>query len=176
MEVLISEIISSLLRYDEGDPKRIQHALKVYAFSKAIAEEEGMPRAERAVLETAAVLHDIGIHESERKYGSCAGRYQELEGPPVARRILELLGLSSELIGRVCFLIGHHHTYTDISGMDYQILVEADFLVNLYEDGSSREAARTALERIFRTETGKRYLRDQFLSDHPVGTARRSAG
>lgn len=165
MEISISKIITALLRCDAGDPKRIQHALKVYAFSKAIAEEEGIPCAERDILETAAVLHDIGIHESERKYGSCAGRYQELEGPPIARRVLEPLGLPGGFIDRVCFLIGHHHTYNGISGMDYQILVEADFLVNLYEDGSSPETARAAMERIFRTETGKRYLRDQFLSE-----------
>mgnify|MGYP000340972515 FL=1 len=32
---------------------------------------------------------------------------------------------------RVAYLIGHHHTYDKIEGMDYQILVEADFLVNI---------------------------------------------
>ena len=165
MEIPVSKIITALIRYDAGDPKRIQHALKVYAFSKAIAEEESLPPEERSVLEAAAVLHDIGIHESERKYGSCAGNYQELEGPPVARRILEPFRLPSEFVDRVCFLIGHHHTYTGISGMDYQILVEADFLVNLYENGSTQEAAHAALEQIFRTETGKRYLREQFLSE-----------
>lgn len=165
MEFSISKIIAALLRCDAGDPKRIQHALKVYAFSKSIAEEEGLPDSERIILETAAVLHDIGIHESEKKYGSSAGQYQELEGPPVARRILEPFGLPAGFVDRVCFLIGHHHTYAGISGMDYQILVEADFLVNLYEDGSTPETARRVLDRIFRTETGKQYLRDQFLSE-----------
>ena len=58
--------------------------------------------------------------------------------------------------------MGHHHTYTDIQGLDYQILVEADFLVNLYEDSSPPEAQRAAYQKIFKTETGKRLCREQF--------------
>ena len=37
-------------------------------------------------------------------------------------------------------LIGHHYTYDHIDAPDWQILVEADFLVNLFEDGESRDA------------------------------------
>jgi uncharacterized protein len=165
MDFPVSRIISELIRYDAGDPRRVQHALKVYAFAKAIGEEEDLAADPLAVLETAAILHDIGIHESERKYGSSAGNYQELEGPPVAREILSSFGLPPEFTERVCFLIGHHHTYSNIDGPDYQILVEADFLVNLYEDGLKPEQARTALVKIFRTETGKKYLREMFLPE-----------
>ena len=63
----------------------------------------------------------------------------EKEGPAVARGMLMRLGFAENVIERVCYLIGHHHTYTGIEGRDYQILVEADFLVNLYEDGRSEE-------------------------------------
>lgn len=86
-------------------------------------------------LETAAVLHDIGIKISEEKYQSSAGKYQELEGPPVAAVILKKLEFPAPVTERVAYLIGHHHTYDKIEGMDYQILVEADFLVNINEDG-----------------------------------------
>ena len=58
--------------------------------------------------------------------------------------------------------MGHHHTYDHIQGQDYQILVEADFLVNLYEDGAQKAAVETALDKIFRTETGIRLCRDMF--------------
>ncbi|MDP3446993.1 MAG: hypothetical protein Q8S22_02920 [Eubacteriales bacterium] len=51
-------------------------------------------------------------------------------------------------------LIAHHHTYTDIQGMDYQILIEADFLVNAYEDKMDEDAVRTVREKIFSTKTG----------------------
>ena len=49
-----------------------------------------------AVVRAAAVLHDIGIREAERKHGSSAGKYQEVEGPPIARRILEKLSVDPE--------------------------------------------------------------------------------
>lgn len=164
MERFLSEVASAMIRCDAGDPRRVQHALKVFAFAGAIGAAENLAGPELEILETAALLHDIGIHESERKYGSAAGKYQELEGPPVARRLLEPFGLPAEFVDRVCFLIGHHHTYSNISGPDYQILVEADFLVNLYEDGCTPQQAEAALERVFRTETGKRYLSELFLS------------
>ncbi len=58
--------------------------------------------------------------------------------------------------------MGHHHTYTNIDGVDYQILVEADFLVNLYEGQESREAIVNAYRNIFQTEAGKRMCREVY--------------
>ena len=63
---------------------------------------------------------------------------------------------------RVAYLVGHHHTYTNINGMDYQILVEADFLVNLYEDSVPKAAAQNALDKIFKTQTGKTICKEMF--------------
>lgn len=85
------------------------------------------------ILEAAAYVHDIGIKVAEEKYGRCTGKLQEQEGPAVAREMLEKLGFEEKVPERVCYLVGHHHTYTDMDEMDYQILVEADFLVNLYK-------------------------------------------
>ncbi len=154
----IGRLIEAAAEYDRGDPKRIQHFMKVYSFAKAIGEAELQSPRALEMLEAAAVLHDIGIHECERKYGSCDGKYQQIEGVPAAREILEKLGADEELTERVCFLIAHHHTYSGINAADWQILVEADFLVNIFEDGMSREAVRNVREKIFRTDTGKRLL------------------
>ncbi len=57
-----------------------------------------------------------------------------------------------ELIARVCYLVGHHHTYTDIDGLDYQILVEADYIVNMYEIEADSVMVNSVYRRIFRTE------------------------
>lgn len=70
--------------------------------------------------------------------------------------------MTEETLQRVKYLVGHHHTYKDIDGMDYQILVEADFLVNLYEDGADAETAAKTKETIFRTKSGKRILSEMF--------------
>ena len=63
---------------------------------------------------------------------------------------------------RVQYLIAHHHTYDHIDGMDYQILVEADFLVNIMEDHLSKEAASKAYHNIFKTSCGKMICREMF--------------
>ena len=63
---------------------------------------------------------------------------------------------------RVQYLIAHHHTYNNIDEMDYQILVEADFLVNIMEDGLSKEAALKAYHNIFKTACGKMICREMF--------------
>ena len=68
-----------------------------------------------------------------------------------------------EQIERVCWLVGHHHTYTNISGIDYQLLVEADFLVNIFEDGFSAEMIENVRNKIFRTQSGIQCLEDMYL-------------
>ena len=45
-----------------------------------------------------------------------------------------------------------------MNGMDYRILLEADFLVNADESSMSEAAIRNARERIFETGTGKNLL------------------
>lgn len=161
-----TQILACLTRemtvYYTGDPARIQHFMKVYAFSRTIALLENCDDALRFVLEAAALVHDIGIKPSEAKYGSCAGPYQELEGPPVAREMMQKLGFDPDVIDRVCWLVGHHHTYNPIDGMDHQILVEADFLVNLFEGAEKKEAILSAYHRIFKTEAGKTLCRQMF--------------
>ena len=102
---MIETVITRMIAYNHGDARRIHHALKVYAFASAIAGEEKMPERGRMVLETAAVLHDIGIHVCEEKYGSCAGPLQEKEGPAVARPLLEGLELEEEEKERILWLI-----------------------------------------------------------------------
>lgn len=157
-------LIEKMMDYYAGDPKRIQHFLKVYTFAKMIGEEEALPPEELFVLRTAAIVHDIGIRVSEEKYGSSAGKYQEKEGPAVAEPLLLSCGYEEEVIDRVLFLIANHHTYDRIEGADYQILVEADFLVNLYEDGCSRETAENVKKNIFRTKAGVRCLEQMYLN------------
>ncbi|MBD8973302.1 MAG: HD domain-containing protein [Clostridiales bacterium] len=159
---MISSLIDEMIAYDKGDPRRIQHFIKVHDFARTIGQLEGMDDDTLYIVESAAVVHDIGIHVCEEKYGSCEGKLQEKEGPALAKEMLERLGYEHEVIDRVCYLVGHHHTYTNIDGVDYQILVEADFLVNLYEDEVSSDAVRKAYQNIFKTESGRKICRNMF--------------
>ena len=150
----INKVTTAMIDYYQGQPKRIQHFLKVHAYAKLIGEQEGLDKEILDILEVAALAHDIGIKISEEKYNSSAGKYQEVEGPAVAQQMLEDLQYDKAKTDRVCYLIGHHHTYDQIDGIDYQILVEADFLVNLAEEQSSRETIESVKGKIFKTKTG----------------------
>jgi len=162
---MIEQVLLKMIEYYAGDPRRVNHFLKVYGFAKAIGAGEGLDARTREILEIAALTHDIGIRNSEAKFGSSAGSYQQTEGPPEADKLLRSLGIEEAIIARVCRLIARHHTYTDIEGMDYQILVEADFLVNAYEDQLSTDAIRTFERKVFRTETGMALLHTLCIFD-----------
>ena len=145
-----------------GDARRIQHLTKVHAYAALIGHMEGLDEATQAIVEASAIVHDVGIRPAEERYGSCGGKLQEELGPAEARRLLTAAGYTPGETERVAWLVGHHHTYDPIEGMDHQILVEADFLVNLHEDGSSPEAIRRTLDTIFRTDAGKRLCQTMF--------------
>ncbi len=156
-------IIKKAIDYFGNDTKRINHFMKVYSFAKTIGELEGLSDREQSILEVTAVLHDIGIKNAEAKYNSSAGKYQEQEGPAVAQDILTEFDFDREFVERVKFLIGHHHTYDNIQGMDYQILVEADFIVNIYEDNMQKEAIENVINKIFVTKAGTEIAKTMFL-------------
>ena len=122
------------------------------------------------ILEAAAYTHDIGIRPAEEKYGRCDGKLQEQEGPIVAQQMLSELGVENYMVERICYLIGHHHTYNNVEGLDYQILIEADFLVNLYEDQEDMRTIREVYEKIFRTAAGKEIFQEMFLPDRKEET------
>lgn len=162
MQEKLHKLMLAMIAYNSGDAKRIQHFIKVHALAKLIGEEEKLDAKTLYILEAAALTHDIGIRNSEKKYGTCTGKQQEVEGPPEAEKLLQSLGFGADVTERVCWLIEYHHTYNNIEGNDYQILVEADFLVNLYEDNVSLEAVKTAYSRIFKTKVGKNICRTMY--------------
>ena len=158
----ITQLIKDMTAYNSGDPKRIQHALKVTGFARVIGDSEGLCGDEMLILLSAAVLHDIAIKYCEREYSDTQGKLQEREGPRIARPFLEKAGYTANQTERILYLIAHHHTYSGIDGADWQILVESDFLVNLYEDSADISAVRTAYERIFKTQSGRKICFDMF--------------
>ena len=114
------------------------------------------------ILELAAIAHDIACPICREKYGNTNGKYQELEGGPLARTFYQDYGLSNEELDRIVYLVSHHHTYTGVDGMDYQILLEADFLVNADESAMKEDAIRAFRDKVFRTKTGLALLQDLF--------------
>ena len=158
-----TNVIHEMILFDRGDARRIQHFLKVYQFAALIGKLEGLSPEQQEILEIAAILHDIGIIPSEKKYGISNGKLQEQEGPAYARELLNRLGgYGQEFIDRVCFLIAHHHTYEGVDGLDWQILLEADFLVNSFEKNMPEDAIKKFRASVFRTRSGIALLNNQY--------------
>ena len=152
----------AMTEYERGNVARIQHFQKVHNFARWIGEAEGLDVRTQLTLEAAALVHDIGIRPALEKHGTAAGPVQEREGIVPAREMLTALGFDRDLIDRVCYLVGHHHTYTDVDGIDYRILLEADFLVNSFEGNSTIDAILAAKANFFRTKTGTMLLDAMF--------------
>ena len=157
---MTARVTAAMIAYYAGDIKRIAHFLTVYGYAKAMGELEGLDKETQEILEITALTHDIGIKASIEKHGSYTPSSQEEEGRHAARVLLEPLGCAPGVIERVCRIIGRHHTYTDIDGPDCQILIEADFLVNIDGMGMSLDAARKVKENVFKTKAGLAFLKD----------------
>lgn len=159
---MLNQLHLAMIELYNGDAKRIQHFCKVHSYAKFIAETENVDDKTLFIIEAASLTHDIGIHICEEKYGNCNGNLQEKEGPAIAKDLLEKLGFETDVSNRVQYLIAHHHTYDNITDTDYQILVEADFLVNMMEDNLSKSAVQNAYNKIFKTSCGKKICKDMF--------------
>lgn len=149
------KLIFETMKFFEGDEKRIQHFIKVHSLAKLIAKGEELDKETLETVEAAAIVHDVGIKPAEEKFGSCDGKLQESEGPFPAWKLMNQVGFSTKVMDRACYLVAHHHTYDSVDGIDLQILIEADFLVNAYEDGLSDAAKQSGFEKLFKTRTGK---------------------
>lgn len=163
MNVLLARLMKAMITYDRGDVPRIQHFVKVHNFAATIGVAEGLDEQTLFILEAAAILHDIGIHPAEAKYGSSNGKYQEELGPDEAQKVMRQVGgFTDRQIERVCWLIGHHHTTKDVVSIDHRILLEADFLVNSYEDNISIEGIVNFRNQVFRSPSAIQMLNEMW--------------
>ena len=137
----LNNLYRKMIEFYRGDPARIQHFVKVHSFAKLIGEEEHLEEKTLYILEAAAYVHDIGIRPAEQKYGHENGKLQEQEGPAEAEKMMKSLG------------------------MDYQILVEADFLVNYFENHSETDTIKKSVKKIFKTGTGIRIATEMFFPE-----------
>ena len=158
-----SDIIAKMIALSDGNLSDINHFLKVYAFAKSLGELENLSEAEQNILEVAAIVHDIACPLCREKYGSTAGHYQELESETLLREFFTRFDIDSEVLERVIFLVCHHHTYEAVDGADWQLLLEADFLVNAGEKDLDRSGIESFKEKVFKSNTGKQFLDSIYL-------------
>ena len=159
----ISQILVKMIDYSAGNRKDIHHLMKVHSYARIIGKGEGLSEELQKNTEIAAIVHDIACPLCRIKYGNTNGKYQEAEGPALTESFLADTGLTREEIARIAYLVGHHHTYEGVEGLDYQILLEADYLVNADESGYSRENILHMRDTVFQTKTGTALLESIYL-------------
>lgn len=154
-------IIRLMKEYFGEDSRRINHALKVLEYSEEILKFE---KADADVVVAAAILHDIGIPNAEKKYNSSAAKYQEIEGPPVAKKMMEDIGIKAEISDHVCMIIANHHSGKNIDTAEFRIIWDADLLVNIQEEMNldDKDPLECYINEVFRTNEGKNIARRKF--------------
>ena len=155
----ISAAIEKMIAFYKGDRHDIAHFMKVWAFAKTIGELEGLDQHTQEILELTAVVHDIACPLCREKYGSADGKHQEQESPALLKPFLSELGIPAADSERISWLVAHHHTYTNVNGLDHRILLEADFLVNADEGRCSPQSIEEFRQQVFRTDAGLRLLK-----------------
>ncbi|HSV30577.1 MAG TPA: HD domain-containing protein [Atribacteraceae bacterium] len=145
------------------DPSMIEHTREVIEHALALCTELNCDDVTKKIVFLSALLHDIGICEAFRKHGSREGKYQHIEGPPIARKILEEGREDPSISERVIYLVGNHHNFDNVDDLDFQILIEADMLVNLREENLTPRELNDFIEHFFKTDSGKKRARSLYL-------------
>ena len=153
-----AKITAKMIDFYKGNKSDIRHFLKVYAYAQTIGQLENLDRTTQDILEIAAIVHDIACPLCREKYGNTSGNYQEAESEALLLDFLAEFSLPQEMEERIIYLVTHHHTYTKVEGLDYQILLEADYLVNADESQYDQKAIRTFRDHVFKTRSGLHLL------------------
>jgi len=157
-----AQIMEKMIVISEGNIHDIDHFIRVWTYAKTIGELEGLDRHTQKIVEIAAIIHDIACPLCREKYGNTNGKYQEKEGMILAKQFLTEFDLSKEDQERIVYLVGHHHTFDQIDDIDYQILIEADYIANASENGYSQRNIENFMQRIMKTESAKRIIKSIF--------------
>ena len=162
---MIDEIEYAMIMYTKGNKIKhdVAHFIKVHQYARLIGKKEHLDERDQFILEVAAICHDIACPMCRDKYGHCAGTLQEKEGTALVKEFLKDFNMDKAMIERIAYLVGHHHSYDKVDGLDYQILLEADFLVNADESALTKEAIEKMKTNVFKTKTGIELLNHIFM-------------
>ena len=160
---ITSKITEKMIDFYKGSTHDIEHFLKVTEYAKLISALENLDDKTFMTLEISAIVHDISCPLCREKYGSAYGNKQEEESEALLRPFFEEFNLDTDMLERVIYLVCHHHTTTGVDGIDYQILLEADFLVNASESKMDKTTIQNFYDRVVKTDSGKRLFESIYL-------------
>jgi hypothetical protein len=161
-------ILEAMEKFFGADRPRIDHAKAVLDEAERLMVLE---HADPYIVIPAAILHDIGIPAAEAKRGSAAPRYQEEEGPPVARKMLLAVGMTMAEIDEICAIVGHHHTPGVIDTASFRVVFDADCIVNGEESlrAGGQADARRLVGEVLLTPSGKARAEEVLAAAATIG-------
>ncbi len=167
LDSVCDRLINQMKKVFGRDTKRIHHALSVLEYAEKIQAVEG---GDALFVKASAILHDIGIQEAERKYGSSVGKYQEIEGPPIAEHILKKCEIDPGAVEHICRIIANHHSANDVDTLEFRIIWDSDNLVNLTDElrETNKERIKNIIDKRFRTNTGHTIAIERLLGNNAV--------
>ncbi len=161
-KMAVPQIMEKMIAFSKGNIHDIDHFIRVWTYARTIGKLEQLDEDTQFILEIASITHDIACPLCREKYGNTNGKHQEEEGVPLVKAFLADTGMTETQIERVADLVGHHHTFNEIDRLDLQILIEADYIANATENSYSETNARNCIQKIMKTDSGKRLARSVF--------------
>ncbi|MDP8217833.1 MAG: HD domain-containing protein [Candidatus Theseobacter exili] len=131
MQYLKAKLIKLLVKFFDDDYRRIAHALDVLDQTEKILKTKD--DSDEDIIIACAILHDMGIKQSEKELGYNNGKTQEQFGPSAAEVLLKEIDFPEEKIIKVKEIISNHHSVSKYDYIELEILKEADKIVNKNE-------------------------------------------
>ena len=154
----VNEIMLKMISESAGNLADIEHYVKVTCYARMIAEAEGLDEKTKWLCEAEAIVHDISCPLCRKKYGNTNHQMQEKESEALLREFFSSSDVSDEDLKRIIAVISRHHSPERIDGIDNQILIEADYLVNANQSNYQPSAILAFRNTYFRTACGTRML------------------
>lgn len=142
----INEVAKAMKDNVGGNPEKVTHFVRVYTLAKSIGELEGLPEDLQRQLELSAVVHSV---EADDKTAA-------------VKEMLSSCHVDDETAMRVCYIVEHNDDFGHISGLDHQILVEAESIVYFKEKNTPKSEIVRIAEKRFITNYGKAFLKKAF--------------
>jgi HD superfamily phosphodiesterase len=164
MKELVTCLHKEVIEYfAETDIAQISHTEAVHNFAQLIASLENCNEYQQSLIEMSALLHDIGCPNAKKKYGNTNPPNQEKEGKPLAKAFLDNYPMPDKDKELLAEVVGAHHHLHVLRELGFEILAEADLIVNLLEGYYKMEQAQHLYECFVSTKSGKELYYNMFL-------------
>lgn len=146
MSQSINNVALQMKKRLHGDERRVTHFVRVYTLAKTIGELEKLPKADQTTLELSAIVSTIPAEDRVT----------------AVKEMLLSSGFDDATAMRVCYIVEHRRDYEHISGLDHQILIEAEYIVRFKERSTPESEILRVAEERFITNYGKAFLKKAF--------------